>query len=133
MMRQVDDFMITCTDENMAKNIRNIIGTKIRFETEKNRGEVPIEFLGMVDDYNGVDINQTDQLVEMSAKRYNGQFLTSHGWNETSNEENSYKMKSKRSISPLPTDCIKQLFNDVGLCENTPEFHALERTSGFSY
>ena len=93
MMRQVDDFMIACTDENMAKNITNIIGTKIRFETEKDRSEIPIEFLGMVDDYNGVDINQTDRFVEMSAKRYISQFLTSHGWNEASDEENSYKMK----------------------------------------
>lgn len=71
MMRQVDDFMIACTDESMAKNTTDIIGTKIGFETEKDC-EVPIEFLGMVDDYNGVDINQPEQFVEMSTKRYIG-------------------------------------------------------------
>lgn len=42
-------------------------------------------------------------------------------------------MKSKRPISHLPSSFIKQLFNDVGPCENALEFHALERTSGFSY
>ena len=87
----------------------------------------------MVDDYNRVDINQTDQFVEMSTKRYIGQFLVSHGWSEILEEEKSYEMKPNRPISPLPSDCIKQLFNDVGPCENTPEFHALERTPGFSY
>ena len=133
MMRQVDDFMIACTDENMAKNIANIIATKICFQTEKYCGEVPIEFLGMVDDYIGVDINQTGCFVKMSAKRYIGQFLASCGWSKTSEEEQSYEMKSKRPISPLPSDCMKQLFNDVGPCENTVEFHLLERNSGFSY
>ena len=133
LMRQVDDFMIACTKESLAKNLTNIIGTKIRFETEKDRGEIPIEFLGLVDDYNGVDINQTNQYVEMSAQRYIGRFLTSHGWDEASDSEKANDMKSSRPISPLPTDCVKHLFKDVGPRENTPEFHALERTSGFSY
>jgi hypothetical protein len=31
---QVDDFMLGCTDESIARNIYNIIGTKIRFKTE---------------------------------------------------------------------------------------------------
>lgn len=61
MMRQVENFMIARTDEDITKNITNVIGTKILFETENNCVEVPIEFLSIVDDYNGVDINQTEQ------------------------------------------------------------------------
>ena len=60
VLRQVDDFMIACTKEKIASDITNIIGTKVRFKSEEKRGEIPIQFLGLVDDYNGVDINQTD-------------------------------------------------------------------------
>jgi hypothetical protein len=60
MFQQVDDFMLGCTDESTARNIYDIIGTKIRFKTEEEEDIVPFEWLGIVEDYNGVDIKQTD-------------------------------------------------------------------------
>ena len=70
----------------------------------------------------------------MSAKQYIGWFLTSHGWNVISKDEQKIDlMNSSWPISPLPPDSVKQMFKDIGPWENTPEFHALEKTAGFSY
>jgi hypothetical protein len=55
MLGQVDNLMIGCTNERIARNIYHIIGTKIRFKTEEEEDSVPFEWLGIVKDYNGVD------------------------------------------------------------------------------
>jgi hypothetical protein len=48
--------MLGCTDESIARNIYNIIGTKICPKTEEEEDIVPFEWVGIVEDYNGVDI-----------------------------------------------------------------------------
>ena len=45
LLRQVDDFLVACDDEDIAKNITNIIGTKIQLASEKTQGQLPIKFL----------------------------------------------------------------------------------------
>ena len=56
LLRQVDDFCIKCTDEQDAKNIFNLIGMKIRFQYEQEKGDIPFEYLGLLTDYNGTDL-----------------------------------------------------------------------------
>jgi hypothetical protein len=51
-----------CTDESIARNIYDIIGTKIRFKTEEEEDIVPFEWL--------VDIKQTDLYIEMNCAGY---------------------------------------------------------------
>ena len=63
LLRMVDDCCILSKDEKTAKDIFNIIGTKMSFATEKEKGIVPFEFLGVVKDYNGVDIKQTSLTI----------------------------------------------------------------------
>ena len=58
LLQQVDDFMMACKDKNTAKKLTKIIGKKICFKTEEEQNNLPIEFLGLVTDYNGVDIEQ---------------------------------------------------------------------------
>ena len=59
LLRQVDDFCCACTDEQDAKNIYNLVGTKIQFQSEQDKGDIPFEYLGLVKDYNGADLVQT--------------------------------------------------------------------------
>ena len=59
LLRQVDDFCIGCTDKQDAKNIYNLIGTKIQFQSEREKGDIPFKHLGMVTDYNDTDLVQT--------------------------------------------------------------------------
>ena len=79
-MRQVDDFLLACRNEETAKNIFNTIGVKMSFDTEKEQGIIPFEYLGVVDDYNGVEIRQTEHYIEMLCENYINCLLRSHGW-----------------------------------------------------
>jgi hypothetical protein len=68
--------MLGYTDENIARNIYKIIGTKIRFKTEEEEEDiVPFEWLGIVEDYNGVDIKQTDIYIKMNCAGYINRLL----------------------------------------------------------
>ena len=49
-MRQVDDFLLACEDEQLAKTITTQIGVKIRFKSEEEENDIPITFMGLVDD-----------------------------------------------------------------------------------
>ena len=73
-----------CTVEQDAKNIYNLIGTKIQFKSETDRSYIPFEYLGLVQDYNGTDLVQTKKYIEMNCCNYITRFLKSHGWDVAS-------------------------------------------------
>ena len=56
LLRQVDDCLCSCIHEKTARDIFITIGTKMRFASEEKKTIIPFEFLGVVKDYNGVDI-----------------------------------------------------------------------------
>ena len=89
MLRQVDDFLLACRKEKTAKDIFHTIGVKMQFDTEREQNIVPIEFLGVVNDYNGVEIKQTPYYIEMSCKNYIKRLLRSHSWESTEDKETS--------------------------------------------
>ena len=70
LLRQVDDFMLGTTSEKATRDLFNNIGIKIQFPSEKEENIVLFEFLGIVKDYNGVDIKQTPDYIEMLSKSY---------------------------------------------------------------
>ena len=80
LLRQVDDFCCACTDEQDAKNVYNLIGTKIQFKSEREKGDIPFKYLGLVQDYNGTDLIQTKNYIGMNCSNYIARFLKSHGW-----------------------------------------------------
>ena len=86
LLRQVDDFCCACTREQDAKDIYNIIGTKIQFKSERDKGDLPFEYLGVVKDYNGCDLVQTKKYIEMNCSNYINRFLRSHGWDVASDQ-----------------------------------------------
>ena len=59
LLRMVDDCLLLCKNEKTARNIFNIIGEKMRFDTEKEKEIIPFQFLGVFNDYNCVDIRRT--------------------------------------------------------------------------
>ena len=89
LLRQVDDFCCGCTNEQDAKNIYNLIGTKIQFKSERDKGDIPFEYLGLVKDYNGTDLVQTKKYIEMNCSNYINRFLKSHGWDVASDQPDS--------------------------------------------
>ena len=79
LLRQIDDFCTGMTSEKAARDLFNNIDVKIQFLSEKEDGKIPFEFLGVVTDYNSVDIIQTPDYIKMSCKNYILRLLKSHG------------------------------------------------------
>ena len=67
LLRQVDDFALASPSEDIAKEIFQIIGEELKFAKED---EIPLEYLGLLDDFNGVKIQQSAENVVLSAEGY---------------------------------------------------------------
>ena len=85
-------------------------------------------YLGLLDSFNGVNLLQTHNHVSISCCTYIECVLYTHGW---STMEHRHPESSK--ISPLHSDCLVQLYKDVGPSEGTPEHSALAEDQGFSF
>ena len=59
LLDQVEDVCCACTIEQDVKNIYNLIGTKIQFQSEREKGNISFEYLGLVQDYIATDLIQT--------------------------------------------------------------------------
>jgi hypothetical protein len=106
MLRQVDDFMLGCTDASKARNIYDIIGTKIRFKTEEEENIVPFEWLRIVEDNKGVDTKQTDIYIEMNCAGYINRLLKTHGWDTKSSKTKKPEPSPDPSHNPSPDPSI---------------------------
>ncbi len=118
MSRQVDDFLLACGLEEIAKQIFDTIGRKIQFYSEKERNIIPFEYLGDVKDYNGCDITQTPDYIEMSYGNYIPRLLKSHGWDTD----------SSKSIIPSEAIAVDNNTNTVVVCENTLDVSLCKNT-----
>ena len=54
LLRQVDNLAIAVHDESITKKIYSIIGAKLQFP---GKTDPPFTYLGLISDYNGVDVN----------------------------------------------------------------------------
>ena len=79
-------FCTGCTEEQDEKSIYNLIGTKIQFKSEQEKGDIPFEYLGLVKDYKGTDLVQTKKYIEMNYSNYIAWFLKFHGWDVASDQ-----------------------------------------------
>ena len=79
LLRQLDNFCCACADEQDTKNIYNLIGTKIQFKSEREKGDIPFLYLGLVQDYISTDVIQTKKYIKMNCSNYIARFLKSHG------------------------------------------------------
>ena len=70
--------MLGTTSKKAMKDLFNDIGVKIQFPSEFETNIIPFEFSGVVKDYNGVNIIQTLDYIEMSSQSYI--ILKSQGW-----------------------------------------------------
>lgn len=85
-MRWIDNFYCACTCKQIAEDIYSINGTKIQFQLECNKNDIPLEYLGLATDHNGTDIVQTNQYnIKTNYSNYNiNFFLMSYGWDVAS-------------------------------------------------
>lgn len=60
-----------------------MIGTKMKFKDEENKGITPYEFLGVICDYNGINIKQTLLYIDVSSETYINHSTKLHDWDIT--------------------------------------------------
>jgi hypothetical protein len=126
LLRQVDDFALACSDEDIAKSVYKMIGSKLKLPGEDKD---PFTYLGEITDFNGIDINQTKDYIELSCSNYIDRIMTSHGWTK----DKAMQPLSK-PIAPLNTETLHQIGkHNNGPKEGTAEHQALEERQGFSY
>ena len=65
-LRQVDNFVMAWDKEETAKEIYNIIGASLRLHKEDKD---LFAYLGLVKDYNGIDIHQARDHIKISGSR----------------------------------------------------------------
>jgi len=124
LLRQVDDFALACSNEALAQRIYNSIGRRLQLPSESTP---PFKYLGLLTDFNGIDIQQYDDSIVISCHKYIDRVLTTHKWATPSEPH------TRKNDSPLPADAVTMLYQHVGPTEGTPEHAALAAKHGFSY
>jgi len=124
LLRQVDDFAVACPNEDFAKRLYAQIGKALQLPSEDTP---PFKYLGLIKDFNGLDVAQCSDAIKLSCEKYIDRVLTTHGWSK-----HSPPLPSKPS-APLPVDAVTSLCAHQGPPENTAEHAALVAKHGFAY
>ena len=86
------------------------IGGKLRLPNEPIK---PFAYIGLISDSNGIDINQTNEYIEISCPNYIDRLLRSHHW------ETPERQPSAKPIAPLYTNAIENMYKNVGPIQGT--------------
>jgi len=121
---QVDDFALACPNEDMAKRLYDQIDEHLQLPSET---QPPFKYLGLLKDFNGLDIAQYSDAIKLSCEKYIERVLTTHGWNKPPPAVPS------KPPAPLPVDAVTSLYAHKGPPENTAEHAALVEKYGFAY
>ena len=78
-------------------------------QLRRKRGILPFESLGVVKDYNGVDIKQTSHYIGMSCENYIHRLARTHGWELDDN--NNDTVAAAASVKILTPENDPQLLN----------------------
>jgi len=124
LLRQVDDFAVACPNEAIVKRLYDQIGKALQLPSENTP---PFKYLGLLNDFNGLDIVQHSDTIKLSCEKFIDRVLTTHGWLKP-----SPPLPSKPS-APLPVNAVTSLYAHQGPPENTAEHAALVSKCGFAY
>jgi len=87
----------------------------------------PFKYLGLIKDFNGLDVAQHSDAIKLSCEKYIDRVLTTHGWSKP-----PPPVPSKPSAL-LPVDAVTSIYAHPGPPENTAEHAALVAKNGFAY
>ena len=96
LARQVDDFALGCVDDNTARGIVTLIGECICLPSE---AKIPITFQGVLTSFNGYNVIQTADYIELSAESYLRRVIKSHAWETPAKHESSLTAQPKSLLT----------------------------------
>ena len=117
-LRQVDDFAIACEDKELADTVIQDINSKMSIE---------IKHLGVITRYNGVDIDQRREFIQLHAATYINKLITQHEWLLTD--------ETPMHTLPLPMDPSNKYQHALETAEplSVEDKQQLEKEVGFTY
>ena len=117
-LRQVDDFAVACRDPNIANKVIDMISAEL---------SAPMKKLGVVNRYNGIDIEQSNDYIKVHNTTYLTKVLKAHEWLNDSSQ-------TPLNPTPMRDDSTYQkiLDNAVGPTSEEEKF-ALHQEMNFSY
>jgi len=71
LLRQVDDFAISCADRSLAQDVIDAIDSKM---------SIKVTELGLITRFNGIDVDQTRDCIKLSNATYIDKFVKKHSW-----------------------------------------------------
>ena len=116
---QVNDFAIACDNEQIAKDMITDINSKM---------SVNIKYLGLLDRFNGVDIAQTRQYMNIHNQTYLKKILKNYSWiwkDKNYKRVNSVPMKTTHGYHKSLEEANRPLTPDSTI--------KLQRNQGFNY
>jgi hypothetical protein len=126
LLRQVDDFSLACRLEATARAVFDVIGRQLQLPGES---APPFVYLGLVTDFNGVDVHQRQSYIELSVETYISRLLKSHGWDTPPTHESDSAF-----ATPLPPSAVDMIYSGAaGPAEHSEAHATLQDKHGFSY
>ena len=117
LLRQVDDFAISCQDEKLCEEVIADIQSEMTIAINK---------LGRLNRFNGVDIEQTRHYVKLFNKTYIRKILRNHKWLDD-------EMPMGAFPTPMSSDSKYQRMLENAKSLTELEQHKLEKELGFTY
>jgi hypothetical protein len=90
---------------------------------------VDLKSQGILNSFNGIDIDQRREYVKVSCQSYLARMLKAHGWDKPSPTEKS----DSKPIEPLAASTAEELSTSVGPAEGSTEHRTLQKEIGCSY
>ena len=118
LLRQVDNFAVASTNTQICNKVIDHISKS---------PTAPMKKLGLIDDFNGVQIQQHQQYIKLHNSKYIKQILDKHEW-----LHDTYKSHSKPTPMRSNTKYLEELENDVGP-SSEQDRKELETNMGFKY
>ena len=116
ILRQVDDFSVSAKEQSTCQDIIKQIGSHLT---------VPLNDLGIIRKFNGVNIHQTRWFIKISCEDYILKILLHHQWQD---------LKASNIPIPMRSDSKYQRELELAIRPTTPadQLH-LQKQAGFSY
>jgi Reverse transcriptase (RNA-dependent DNA polymerase) len=116
ILRQVDDFSVSATEQTECQNIIRQIGKHLT---------VPLNDLGLIRKFNGVNVQQTKWYIKISCEDYLLKILLQHEW---------LNLKASDLPVPMRSDTKYQQELETTVRPATPEEQQqVQHQAGFSY
>ena len=117
LLRQVDDFAISCQDEKLCEEVIADIQSEMTIAINK---------LGRLTRFNGVDIEQTRHYVKLFNRTYIAKILRNHKWLDS-------EMPTSVFPTPMSSDSKYQRELETAKPLSDTERGKLEKALGFTY